>query len=145
MCRASSFFFSPPFQFMNLPYFFFSFTHRWCFQYFFFFFFFFWWGRVGALVAYGSTQARGWIGTIAASLRHSHSNVGSKLHLQPTPLAQGNTRFPTHRARLGMEPASSWIPVGFIFAAPQWELLFPVLQAMLQWMTLYTDYFIYIR
>ena len=36
-------------------------------------------------VAYGSSQARGPIGAIAASLHHSHSNVGSKLYLQPTP------------------------------------------------------------
>ena len=37
-----------------------------------------------APVAYGGSQARGPIGTVAAGLRHSHSNVGSKLRLQPT-------------------------------------------------------------
>ena len=34
---------------------------------------------------YGGSQARGIIGTIAASLRHSHGNTRSKLHLRPTP------------------------------------------------------------
>ena len=38
-------------------------------------------------VAYGSSQARGWIRASAASLHHSHSNTSSprsQLHLQPT-------------------------------------------------------------
>ena len=34
-------------------------------------------------VAYGSFQARGQLGTTAASLHHSHSNTRSELHLQP--------------------------------------------------------------
>ena len=36
-------------------------------------------------MAYGTAQARGLIRAIAASLHHSHSNVGSEPHLQPTP------------------------------------------------------------
>ena len=35
-------------------------------------------------MAYGSSQTRGQIGAKAASLRHSHSNLGAKLCLQPT-------------------------------------------------------------
>ena len=35
--------------------------------------------------AHGGSQARGPIRATAASLYHSHSNVRSKLHLQPTP------------------------------------------------------------
>ena len=35
--------------------------------------------------AYGNSQARGQIGAPAASLHHSHSNMGSELHLRPTP------------------------------------------------------------
>ena len=35
--------------------------------------------------AYGSSQARGQMGAAAASLKHSHSNARSELHLQPTP------------------------------------------------------------
>ena len=34
---------------------------------------------------YGSSQARGQAGAAAAGLQHSHSNVGSQPHLQPTP------------------------------------------------------------
>ena len=34
---------------------------------------------------YGGSEARGLTGAIAASLRQSHSNEGSELHLQPTP------------------------------------------------------------
>ena len=36
-------------------------------------------------VAYGGSQARDRIGAVATSLHQSHSNVGSKLRLQPTP------------------------------------------------------------
>ena len=36
-------------------------------------------------VAYGGSQATGQIGAVAAGLQHSHSNVRSKLHLQPIP------------------------------------------------------------
>ena len=35
--------------------------------------------------AYGGSRARGQTGVIAASLHHSHSHTGSKLHLRPTP------------------------------------------------------------
>ena len=35
--------------------------------------------------AYGGSQARGRIRAAAAGLHHSHSNAGSKLHLQPMP------------------------------------------------------------
>ena len=37
-----------------------------------------------APAAYGGSQARGPIGAVATSLRQSHSNAGSKPHLQPT-------------------------------------------------------------
>ena len=40
-----------------------------------FFFFFFFFVFLGAPVAYGDSQARGQIGTVAASLHHSRSNV----------------------------------------------------------------------
>ena len=38
-----------------------------------------------APMAYGDSQARGQVGAVAASLHHSHSNVGSEPHLRPTP------------------------------------------------------------
>ena len=37
--------------------------------------------------------------------------------------AHSNARSLTHRARPGIEPSTSWFLVGFISAAPQWELL----------------------
>ena len=36
-------------------------------------------------MAYGDSQSRGLIGAIATGLFQSHSNAGSKPHLQPTP------------------------------------------------------------
>ena len=38
-----------------------------------------------APMAYGGSQTRGQVETVAAGLCHSHSNVGSKPCLQPTP------------------------------------------------------------
>ena len=57
-------------------------------------------------VAYGSSQARGWIRAAAVSYSHSHNNTASKLHLQPT-IADGNARSVTHWAGPGIKPASS--------------------------------------
>ena len=49
-------------------------------------FFFFFFGLFRAIpMAYESSQARGQVRAVAAGLRHSHSNMGSKPHLQPTP------------------------------------------------------------
>ena len=38
-----------------------------------------------APAAYGGSQARDLIGTVATGLRQSHSNARSEPHLQPTP------------------------------------------------------------
>ena len=35
--------------------------------------------------AYGGYQARGWIGAVATGPCHSHSHMGSELHLRPMP------------------------------------------------------------
>ena len=60
-------------------------------------------------VAYGSSQARGWIGATAASLCQSHSSTRSKLYLWPTPQLGATPRSSTHWERmLGIERASSW-------------------------------------
>ena len=48
-------------------------------------FFFFFCLFKATLIAYGGSQARGQIGAAAASLHHSHRNVGSKPRLWPTP------------------------------------------------------------
>ena len=50
---------------------------NWLFCWVFFFYF--------LAAAYGSSQARGRIGAVAAGLLHSHSNAKFELHLQPTP------------------------------------------------------------
>ena len=56
-----------------------------CSLFFFFFFFVFLPFSWATPIAHGGSQARGVIGTVAAGIRQSHSNTGSKLHLQPTP------------------------------------------------------------
>ena len=40
---------------------------------------------MAAPAAYGIFQARSQIGVAAANLHHSHSHIGSKQHLRPTP------------------------------------------------------------
>ena len=75
-------------------------------SFFFFFFFFFFLVFLSfraAAVAYGSSQARGLIRAVTASLHHS--NAGSL----------------THWVRLGIEPANSQFLVGFVSLAPRWE------------------------
>ena len=51
-------------------------------------------------------QARNRIWAVAVGLCHSHSKAGSL----------------THWARPGIEPESSWTPIGFVTAEPQQEL-----------------------
>ena len=46
-------------------------------------------------VAYGNSQARALIGAAAACLHHTHSNAGSKSHLQHT-TAHGEAGSLTH-------------------------------------------------
>ena len=62
------------------------------------------------LRAYGSFQARGWIGAAAAGLCHRPS------------VAHGNARFLTHGERPGIKPTSSWVLVGFVTTEPCQEL-----------------------
>ena len=54
-------------------------------------------------VAYGSSQARGQIETAAAGLQHSHSNTGSKSHLQLT------LQLWQHRILNPLSKARDWI------------------------------------
>ena len=56
--------------------------------------------------AYGGSQARGWIGAVAAGLRQSHSNSGSKPASATHTTAHGNAGSLTHWARPGMEPTT---------------------------------------
>ena len=55
-----------------------------------------------ALVAYGGSQARCLIRTVAAGLYQSYSNVGSKLCLWPTPQFHSNAGSLTPWARPGI-------------------------------------------
>ena len=84
-------------------------------------FFFFFLFRASP-VANGTSQARVWIGAAAAGLHHSHSNVGSELHLQPTlQLTAMLEWFPIHWVKPGIKLASSWILIGFVTTEPQRE------------------------
>ena len=60
----------------------------------------------------------------AAPMAYGGSRLGVKSELQlPTyTTAHGNARTLTHGSRPGMEPATSWFLVRFVFAAPWWEL-----------------------
>ena len=72
--------------------------------------------------AYGGSQTRGWIGAVATGLHHSHSHIRSKQRLQPTPGL--TTPILNLWARLGIEPASSWMLVRLVYAQPwqeHWE------------------------
>ena len=59
-----------------------------------------------APTAYGSSQARGRIGAVAAGLHQSHSNSGSELRLRPTPHSSHNAGSWTHWSRPGVEYTS---------------------------------------
>ena len=61
---------------------------------------FFFFNFRAALVAYGSSQARGQIGAVASSLCHSHSKAGSERRLRPTP-RQCQIPNPLSKARDG--------------------------------------------
>ena len=63
------------------------------------------------LEADGDSQARGWIGARAASLHHSHSNMGSRLCLWPAPqLTAWPNPYPTKRGQgSNLQPRGSWL------------------------------------
>ena len=81
-----------------------------------FFVFVFWTFRATSM-AYRCSQARDLIRTVVAGLSQSHSNARSYT------TAHSNAGSLIHWARPGMEPAPSWFLVGFVSAAPWWELL----------------------
>ena len=82
-------------------------------------------------VAYGGSQARGWIRTVATGLHHSHSNVGSEPHLWPIPQLTATLDPSPPWTRPGIKPASSWILVGLFTAETRQELLQPLIRALI--------------
>ena len=95
---------------------------RWSF-FFFLLLLFFFFSLGAAPEAYGSSQARGWIGAAAAGLYHSHSNVRSWLRLRPIPqLGHHQILNPLSEAkdkiRIFMDP--SWL--GLLTTKPPREL-----------------------
>ena len=78
-----------------------------------------------APAVYGDSQARGPIRAIAACLRHSQHWIQAKSVTYTT--AHDNTGSLAYRVRPGIKAATSWLLVGFISAAPQWELLKQIL------------------
>ena len=74
--------------------------------------------------AYGSSQTRGLIRAVAASLCHSHSNGGSKPPLRPTPqLTARLDPQPTGRGQgSNLQPHGSWSDL--LTTVPRRELLF---------------------
>ena len=96
-------------------------SFNWELGFFFFLFFFFLLFRATP-AAYGSFQVRDGIGAAAAGLRHSHSSMGSKPHLPPTPQLRATGGALIHWARPGIKPTSLWILVGSVTTEPRCEL-----------------------
>ena len=88
--------------------------------FFFFFFFFFFYGftcSIWKFPGWGSNQS---YSCLSMPQPQQNGTWATAAILNTT--AQGNARSLTHCARLGTEPASSWILVKFVSAAPQQEL-----------------------
>ena len=71
-----------------------------------------------APVAYGSSQARGWIGAVATSLQQCQIRATSATHTT----AHSNAGSLTHWSRPGIKPASSWTLDKFVSTEPWREL-----------------------
>ena len=73
------------------------------------------------LMAYESSQARGWIGAVAPGLPQLQQHKIWAASATYTTV-YGNTRSSTHWAKSGIKPTSQWTLLGLITAEPQWEL-----------------------
>ena len=98
-------------------------VHIKCLQVFLFFCFFLSFFRA-APTAHGGSQARGQIAVVATSLRHSHSNAGSKLHLQPTPQHRATPDSQPTEQGQGSNPQPHGYQLGSLITEPRWE--FPI-------------------
>ena len=72
-------------------------------------------------MTYGSSQTRGQIGAVAA-VYTTDTQQGIQAASATYTTALGNTRSLTHWVRPGIKPGSSWMPVRFVSAEPQWKL-----------------------
>ena len=63
-------------------------------------------------MAYGGSQAKGWIRAAAADLHHSHSNANPSCVYTHT-TTHSNAGSLTHWVRPGIKPASAWLLVEF--------------------------------
>ena len=73
-------------------------------------------------LTYGNSQARGWIGAMAAGLSQPQQ-CGIWATFVTYTTAHGNAGSLTHWARPGIEPISTWMLVKFISTEPRQELL----------------------
>ena len=76
---------------------------------------------MAAPAAYGYSQARGWISCSCQPMPQPR-NTGILATSVNYTKSHGNARSLTHWSRPGMEPASSWILVGFVTTDPWREL-----------------------
>ena len=94
----------------------------WCFIFFLFFFLPF---SRAAPEAHGGSQARGGIGTTAASLCQpmpEPQQCGIRAESVTDTTAHGNSGSPTHQAKPGIQPTTSWFLVRFVNTEPRREL-----------------------
>ena len=91
----------------------------------FFFFFFFLLFRVAPMV-YGCSQARGWNQSYSCWPTPQPQQCGIQAtpvtYIRHSSIAHGSAGSATHWVRPGIEPAFSWILVGFVSIEPQREL-----------------------
>ena len=76
-------------------------------------------------MAYGSSQARGWLEAIVAGLTNTPRPQQRWIRAasETYTTVHGNARFLTHWVRPGIKPASSWTLVTFVTTEPQQEPL----------------------
>ena len=90
-------------------------------------------------MAYGGSQARGQIGAVAAGLHQCHSNLGSKLHLLPTPqlMAMPDPK-PTERGQ-GSNSHLHGCQTGSLTTEPQWEFFVVLFKIVIDIHNIYTE------
>ena len=72
------------------------------------------------LMALGGSQATGWTGGVEVGPQPQQCQIWAMSATYT--IGHGNAGSLTHWVRPAIEPAFSWILVGFISTAPQWEL-----------------------